>query len=382
MPAASVDQGHHWTSGRDRFQLEWAHLMLLLGREAALRQAGRLISEEVGAPVVFGGLVEGERLVLRSFVGARTDAIDGLLVVNGTGLGGAAVASLQPQRVQDYVRATSITHEYDAAVTREGLGGMMAVPIVHDGRVLGCLYAAARERIEFGDAAVKRVEEIAQGAGPAICLATKAEELSSTAVREERRRIAMALHDSVGASLFGIGVRVRDLVLDTVQAPELLAKLEEIERETASAAAALRQAVQVLHEADRPEDKLLDAIREEAAGLERVADVRVTVIALDDVDGLDEHRVGILAGVVREALFNVRKHAQACSVAVTVYRADGGVGVCVADDGVGLTASDDGQAQRGLGLRNAAQRLERVGGTLTVNETEDGGVALRCWVPA
>jgi signal transduction histidine kinase len=83
--------------------------------------------------------------------------------------------------------------------------------------------------------------------------------------------------------------------------------------------------------------------------------------------------------VVREALLNVEKHAQANSVLVSVFCANEGVTVAVADDGVGVRSSDS--ERPGLGLAALADALGRIGGYLTVGGNDDGGVTVRAWVP-
>jgi signal transduction histidine kinase len=66
--------------------------------------------------------------------------------------------------------------------------------------------------------------------------------------------------------------------------------------------------------------------------------------------------------VVREALTNTAKHAQARSAQVHLRATATGFDVTVADDGVGLTGS------RRSGLANLRDRAERRGGSLLVNE--------------
>jgi signal transduction histidine kinase len=54
--------------------------------------------------------------------------------------------------------------------------------------------------------------------------------------------------------------------------------------------------------------------------------------------------------------------------------------VTVSADGAGL--AHRGALGAGLGLPATADRLGRVGGTLSIAGNDDGGVTLQAWVPA
>jgi PAS domain S-box-containing protein len=79
--------------------------------------------------------------------------------------------------------------------------------------------------------------------------------------------------------------------------------------------------------------------------------------------------------VVAEALANVQKHAAARRVVVAVTADENGLDVRVADDGVG------GADAAGHGLRGLADRVEALGGRLTVESPRRSGTVLRAAIP-
>ncbi|MGM1059852.1 PAS domain-containing sensor histidine kinase [Saccharothrix sp. Mg75] len=95
--------------------------------------------------------------------------------------------------------------------------------------------------------------------------------------------------------------------------------------------------------------------------------------------------------ICQEALTNVRKHARATAVEVSLTTADRGTLVEVADDGVGLggVAPDDigGVAPAGrrasehFGTIEMRERAETSGGWWTLGERPGGGAVVRFWVP-
>jgi signal transduction histidine kinase len=81
--------------------------------------------------------------------------------------------------------------------------------------------------------------------------------------------------------------------------------------------------------------------------------------------------------VLAEALSNVVKHAEASEVEVSLSQADGRLGLVIRDDGRGF---DPGRP-RGLGLIGMADRLDTVGGSLTITSGEGLGTSIRAHIP-
>ncbi|MBF6174856.1 LuxR C-terminal-related transcriptional regulator [Nocardia blacklockiae] len=124
---------------------------LLRPRDAdALRAELRRVAADSRMPVVFGGHVHGETLILSEFFGTRTAAMRGLAVSPSSGVGGAAVASRRPASVADYRVASTITHHYDQPVLTEGLRAVVGVPVVVGGESRAVLYIASRDAGPIG----------------------------------------------------------------------------------------------------------------------------------------------------------------------------------------------------------------------------------------
>jgi len=213
-----------------------------------------------------------------------------------------------------------------------------------------------------------------------LVLAAAAARAAEVAVHEERRRLALQLHDTVGAMLFTLGAGVRKLGEDLAHDPDLLARLKFLERQAAETTAVFRESLRTLH---APPDSLALAVALQAdcRGFEERTGIPIRLLMLDDVPPLPAAPAGALVAAVREALLNVEKHAEAGAVLVNVARTHRGITVVIQDDGVGLPP--DWADRAGLGLSGAADRLGRLGGGLRVDGNEDDdGVTVRAWVPA
>lgn len=119
-----------------------------------LRAELRRVGIEGGVPVLFGGEVRGDALLLSEFVGTRTGLLRGLVVRSSSGLGGASMVAGRPLSVADYRNASTITHDYDAPVLSEGIQSVLAVPVIVDGMPRAMLYGAYRTSAPMGGRAV------------------------------------------------------------------------------------------------------------------------------------------------------------------------------------------------------------------------------------
>jgi signal transduction histidine kinase len=81
--------------------------------------------------------------------------------------------------------------------------------------------------------------------------------------------------------------------------------------------------------------------------------------------------------VCAEALTNVIKHASATRVDIEVTRLDGQVRASIIDDGAG-----GADPLAGTGLRGLADRVEALGGHLSVSSAQGAGTTVAATVPA
>jgi signal transduction histidine kinase len=79
---------------------------------------------------------------------------------------------------------------------------------------------------------------------------------------------------------------------------------------------------------------------------------------------------------VAEALTNVGKHAQATHASVTIDIADSTITAEIADDGVGGASTTAGS-----GLRGLADRLDALGGTLSIDSPRGGPTTIHARAP-
>jgi signal transduction histidine kinase len=358
---------------------EYANILALLDRGAAVQRIMSNVPYLVGVDVAWLGEPDGaDRIVLRHTVNIVTDNVAGLVVPVGIGLGGRVVAQRRPLWVSDYCSSPFTTDHFRTQAEAEGVKAMIAVPITHDGELLGVLYGANRWETEFGDRTAQALEQLAARTAAASVVAERARHAAEVAVHEERRRVALELHDSVGAMLFTLRAGIQRLGDEPLLDEQVRSRLTTIEQQAVEASAALRGSLRVLS-APPEQVALCVALREHTRAFADRACVNARMITLTELPALRRSRAVALADATREALLNVEKHAKAQSVVVSVFALRDGVAVTVTDDGVGL--DDDHTRGDGLGLASTSERVARVGGTVTVGRNDDGGVTFQAWAP-
>jgi len=184
----------------------------------------------------------------------------------------------------------------------------------------------------------------------------------------ERRRIERNLHDGAQQRLLALALELRHaLDRDNEDWAEVL---NEAIDDLKLAVQELRDLASGLHPAILVEDGLAPAIE---ALADRLA-IRVRVAVPEK--RLPAEIEAALYYVACEAIANAVKHAQASEIDVRSETADGAVTLEVHDDGRG-GASIDG----GLGLRGLADRVDAMGGRLTVDSPDGGGTMVRAAIP-
>ncbi|MCX6921902.1 MAG: ATP-binding protein, partial [Verrucomicrobia bacterium] len=91
----------------------------------------------------------------------------------------------------------------------------------------------------------------------------------------------------------------------------------------------------------------------------------------------------VLYRVAQEALTNVARHAQASQAEVKIQNLDGTICMVIGDDGKGFQDDPTHHAKKSkrLGLLGMQERLEMVGGNLSVTSAPGKGTTVRAQLP-
>jgi signal transduction histidine kinase len=274
--------------------------------------------------------------------------------------------------------------DVDQAETRAlGARTGLYAPLVARGRGLGVI--AVHDKLttngRFTDGDLRLAEIFAGRAAVAIALS---EQVARDTVRrvvaaqeEERRRLALELHDETGQALTSIL-----LGLKAIGGAKSKEDAQQAEADVRTLVVQALQDVRALAVELRPsaldDFGLAPALERlahtfaERSGIETTVETHLEARLPAEIETT-------LYRVVQEALSNVVKHAAAEHVSVVVAQRGGTVAATVDDDGHGF---DEGAVRAdALGLTGMRERLALVGGTLELESAPGSGTTVAAQVP-
>jgi signal transduction histidine kinase len=188
----------------------------------------------------------------------------------------------------------------------------------------------------------------------------------------ERRRLVRDIHDGAQQRLTALAVRLHIAAEQPSDPARDAAVLRNAEAELSLAVGELRELAQGLRPTTLSRHGLAPALRVLAGR----SPVPVTLGALPD-RRLDDTAESTAYYVVAEGLTNAYKHAGATRIEVKTLLVRGMLRVDVVDDGTG-----GARAAAGSGLEGLRDRVEAIGGRLTVESRPGQGTHLRARIPA
>ncbi|MGO8860058.1 MAG: GAF domain-containing protein [Acidimicrobiales bacterium] len=254
------------------------------------------------------------------------------------------------------------------------VGPVMVVPLAAGEHMRGAMsLTRAAHRPAFTATELDMVASFAYQATLALELLDARESQVRVAVLEDKERIAEDLHDHVIQELFATGMSLQSLA-GMVDRPELSKRLSAEVESLDNVIKQIRTTIFQLQlqpdgpDANRLRADILAVTTEQTSQLGYSPHLHFSG-ALDWVT--DAGIIDDILAVIREALSNCARHAQATAVTVSLVLADQWIELDVTDNGRGI-----GRPDRSSGLANMRQRAERHRGSFTTAVPEGGGTRL------
>jgi signal transduction histidine kinase len=271
------------------------------------------------------------------------------------------------------------------------VGAVMAVPLSGEAGPQGAIMVGRlKGRRNFTTADLDMAEAFAVHAAIARELVDARADQQRLAVLEDRDRIARDLHDHVIQRLFAVGLSVQSMatvVEDTPQedgvgreqarSRDFGPRLNRIVSDIDDTIRQVRTSIFQLRSNQTTDRGLRSAVLTVAMQVTPLLGFEPAVWFRGPTDTLvHEDVIADIEAVVREAVTNIAKHAQATE-AIVQLTADGyRLCVEVSDNGVGLKDS-----ARRSGLANLQRRAEDLGGTMTIERPPTGGTRVLWMIP-
>jgi signal transduction histidine kinase len=371
---------------------------------AALHEAALALTEELDLRTLLQRVVDQARTLARAKYGAlgvldeKSEFIDQFITSGITPEQRAQLGSLPRGHglLGVLIKAGDSIRVPDIATDPRSVGfpphhppmrSLLGVPIKFKGEILGDLYLTdkmtpAGEVTAFSEQDQNLLEMFASQAAIAIKNAQLYRQSQQLTLLQERERFGMDLHDGVIQSIYAVG-----LMLDDAQYRAETGPLE--------AKAMIGQSIEGLNDVIRDIRNYILDLRPQRfqgrhlpEGLEELAhevrahsflNVDVQIESKDWTQLSAEHTVAVLH-IAREALTNVRKHARASHIEITLTPKPGALVLAIADNGIGF---DLEQAMNGggNGVGNMRERAQTLGGKIAFIQREAGGMSVELLIP-
>jgi signal transduction histidine kinase len=259
-----------------------------------------------------------------------------------------------------------------------GVRSTVGCPITVAGRLWGVVAVSTTRDEPFPPDTERRLTEFTGLVATAIANAESHAQLAASRARvvaagdETRRRLERDLHDGAQQRLVSLALRLR-LAQDTVPAelPELRTGIGRCADDLTEVVDDLRELAHGLHPAILTDGGLGPALRT----LRRRSAVPVELHLAAD-ERYPQALEAATYYVVSEALTNTVKHARATHAEVTVEERDGTLRLRVFDDGAG-----GANPRNGSGLIGLHDRVEAIGGTITITSPAGHGTLIEITLP-
>jgi two-component system nitrate/nitrite sensor histidine kinase NarX len=257
---------------------------------------------------------------------------------------------------------------------------VLAVPLVHRGRVLGLCNLFFASGADVAPQTLALLRTIGELLGLALHGAQLERDSLAAAMLAERQLLAAEVHDSIAQTLTYAKMRL-PLLDAAVAAGDRAAALRyssDLRHAVGDAHAGLREVLTHLRAPGDPGGfrQALQASRsalQEAAELELAVQDHAPDLQLTPLQDHQVHRI------VQEALRNIVRHAGARRAWLTIKRLGGDLQIVVDDDGQGLAQRRHAAAGFGLGIMR--QRAALLGGAIRFEARRQGGTRMRLRFP-
>lgn len=213
----------------------------------------------------------------------------------------------------------------------------------------------------------------------------KLQELSDRVIlsfEEERRRIAMEIHDEVLQLLLSVKIEMDILAADeTLTGEKIRETLPELSGRCRELISGMRSLSHSLYPPMLDEVGLEHHVRRLADMFRKNENVRVDVEFAGDDKNIPYTAALTAYRILQEGFANIRKHARAKTCRLQIESVPGGMRVVLSDDGAGFNAEQARLKAETVGIFSMTERAKLAGGEFSIESQEGSGTKLELKIP-
>jgi signal transduction histidine kinase len=257
-----------------------------------------------------------------------------------------------------------------APVKREGAGtSFAAIPVLMGERVVALVVVTTATGLDH--ASLRSCRSVIEQSGPRLASAMLFDDVRRLATTDERMRLAREIHDGIAQDLASVGYALDDIRRDSD--PAVAKQVVAVREQLQAMIADLRMSIFDLRTGVNDSVGLGAALSEHAQRIAAQSDL-VIHVSMDESPKRLPITVEVeLLRIVQEAITNVRRHANATNLWLTVTVEPPRAHITVTDDGRGLKP---GRADS-FGITGMRERARRIGANLHVGPGPEGGTLVQ-----
>ena len=254
-------------------------------------------------------------------------------------------------------------------VKRESEGShFIALPVLMGERVVALVVITTAQALE--EASIRRCRAVIEQSGPRLASAMLFDDVRRLATTDERMRLAREIHDGIAQDLASVGYALDDIRRDSD--PAVAGQVVKVREQLQLMVADLRMSIFDLRTGINDSIGLGTALSEHAQRIAAQSDLIVHVSMDESPKRLPVTVEVELLRIAQEAVNNVRRHAQASNLWLSVTVEPPRAHISVTDDGRGLKPGRPDS----FGITGMRERARRIGAHLHVGPGPAGGTVV------
>ena len=200
----------------------------------------------------------------------------------------------------------------------------------------------------------------------------------------ERKEISRELHDEVVQTLVGINVQLSALGKGaSVGLHAMKIKIARTQRLVENSVNAVHRFARELRPAVLDDLGLIPALHAYSKDLAKRKKIKIHLTAFAGVETLGDAERTVLFRVAQEALTNVVRHARATLIKIIIKKLPKVIRMDIGDNGKSFPVQKIlcGKNPKRLGLIGMKERMEMIGGSLTIESVPGKGTTVRATIP-
>jgi PAS domain S-box-containing protein len=283
---------------------------------------------------------------------------------------------------------------------QNGLLSVTIIPIRHREEVLGAIHLADEREEQVPLKAIEFIESVVPLIGEALNRFNLEDDLREsenrlrslssqllTVQENERKRIAMELHDGIGQILTAVKFKVENTIQEIGKGGGRPKKkpIEDIIPMIKETIEEVRRIQMDLRPSTLDDLGILATLGWFCREYQKI----YSHIYIEKEIGLQENEVStslrtVIYRLTQEAMNNIVKHSQADLVRLSLRKKENKIELAIKDNGMGFDLEEilsSERSKRGLGLNSMRERTELSGGTFAIESTKGKGTVIRASWP-